>query len=118
MTKLTYTITLEALPQSVPEIVRLRRLLKLALRQLGFRCVAVQALSSDQSFENALKLTGLIFPAGVVFTCAWCKRAETASIAETALAMAGAWPRCHGVRMAIESDNAEPLAETATSSPT
>jgi hypothetical protein len=117
MIKPTYTITLEALPQAVPEIVRLRHLLKTSLRSFGFRCVAVQSPGSgaDQTFDTAIKLASLIFPAGVVFTCAWCNRTDAAGITETARAMSGAWPRCHGVRMAIRSDEAEILADTLAS---
>ena len=36
-----YVITLEPMPGDVPEVVRLRRLLKIAGRALGLRCVAV-----------------------------------------------------------------------------
>lgn len=34
-----FTLTLEASNSTVPAIIRLRRLLKLALRTFGFRCV-------------------------------------------------------------------------------
>ena len=37
-----YTITFEASNSTVPAIIRLRRLLKLALRAFGFRCIEVK----------------------------------------------------------------------------
>ncbi len=43
----TYRITLEAELRSVPEMVRLRRLLKTALRSLGFRCLRVEEITAN-----------------------------------------------------------------------
>jgi len=37
-----FVLTLESLPEKVPSEVRLRRLLKLALRAFGLRCVRVE----------------------------------------------------------------------------
>jgi hypothetical protein len=37
----TYTLTLRAEPSSVPPILRLRRLLKIAGRYLGLKCIDV-----------------------------------------------------------------------------
>jgi len=36
----TWTLTFRSTPNSVPEEIRMRRLLKAALRQFGFRCVS------------------------------------------------------------------------------
>ena len=38
----TYALVLEALPWTCPPAIRLRRLLKVLLRCLGFRCVSIQ----------------------------------------------------------------------------
>jgi hypothetical protein len=43
MSKVQFTITFRALPHPAPATVRLRRLLKLALRSLAFRCMSVEA---------------------------------------------------------------------------
>jgi hypothetical protein len=48
VSKPTYTITLEAQPNAIPETVRLRRLLKLALRAFGFRCVSVKEIKKKE----------------------------------------------------------------------
>lgn len=49
----TYRIVLEAELQAVPEIVRLRQLLKLGLRSFGFRCVDVQELPEPPAASKA-----------------------------------------------------------------
>lgn len=46
-TKPVFQITLESRPDPVPEIVRLRRLLKLSWRAFGFRCVRVEEINSN-----------------------------------------------------------------------
>jgi hypothetical protein len=38
----TYRLTVRALPDDVPPVIRLRRLLKHSLRALGFRAVSVE----------------------------------------------------------------------------
>jgi hypothetical protein len=42
-----YLVTLDALVDDVPAAVRLRRLLKCALRSFGFRCVSVRDVPAD-----------------------------------------------------------------------
>ncbi|GIW82602.1 MAG: hypothetical protein KatS3mg105_4409 [Gemmatales bacterium] len=40
-----YRLTFQAQPDDVPAVVRLRRLLKLALRVFGFRCVSAEEIA-------------------------------------------------------------------------
>jgi hypothetical protein len=42
-----YRLTLRAQPGAVPPVVRLRRLLKTALRSFGLRCLAVEEVRPD-----------------------------------------------------------------------
>lgn len=45
----TYTLTLASLPlQPVDETVRLRRLLKIVLRSLGFRCLDIRRTAGGE----------------------------------------------------------------------
>jgi hypothetical protein len=44
MSKPTYRVVLEALPDAVPHACRMRRLLKMALRSFGFRATAFEEL--------------------------------------------------------------------------
>jgi hypothetical protein len=44
-----YELVLRAEPWSVPAIIRLRRLLKLALRSFGLRCVELKELPADDA---------------------------------------------------------------------
>jgi hypothetical protein len=43
----TYRLTVEALPDSAPAIIRLRRVIKSLLRAYGFRLLAVVELPED-----------------------------------------------------------------------
>ena len=46
-TRLTYVLTLTPLPDDVPPIYRMRRLLKHALRSCGMRCVSICEVPAD-----------------------------------------------------------------------
>jgi hypothetical protein len=50
----TYRLILEAELQSIPEIVRLRSLIKLALRSFGFHCIRLEeiTLNADALAES------------------------------------------------------------------
>jgi len=41
-----FRLTVQALPQSVPAVLRLRRLLKTMLRWFGFRCLLAEEIKS------------------------------------------------------------------------
>lgn len=43
--KTVFKITFEVQAQTIPETVRLRRLLKAALRSFGFRCLHLETIS-------------------------------------------------------------------------
>ena len=58
MTNPTYRIILRAQPQSVDPGARLQRLLKLALRSFGFRCVDVRKLEGETTLDKSKKLHG------------------------------------------------------------
>jgi hypothetical protein len=49
----TYTITLEPLPEGPPAEIRIRRLLKIALRMLGLKCVNVTETNTPNGFPSA-----------------------------------------------------------------
>ena len=42
-----FTLTVEALPDSAPAVIRLRRWLKMGLRAFGLRCTAAVELLDD-----------------------------------------------------------------------
>lgn len=44
-----YHLTLEAQPEAVPAVIRLRRLLKVALRGFGLKCVAVAEVAGEDN---------------------------------------------------------------------
>jgi hypothetical protein len=44
-----YRLRFRALPDRVPPIIRLRRLLKLALRAFGMRCVMIEGIDIPES---------------------------------------------------------------------
>lgn len=55
MSNRTYKIVLRAQPQSVDPGARLQRLLKLALRSFGFRCIGVEEMPPTVTKGDALK---------------------------------------------------------------
>ncbi len=48
-----YVVTLEAQPQAIPGVIRLRRLLKLALRSYGFRCRRIEQIEGEGRADNS-----------------------------------------------------------------
>jgi hypothetical protein len=46
---MTYSVTITALPHATPEIIRLRRLLKLALRGFAMECNDVREIPAGDS---------------------------------------------------------------------
>ncbi|HET6249490.1 MAG TPA: hypothetical protein VFE47_17505 [Tepidisphaeraceae bacterium] len=54
----TYAIILRPIDQAVPAEVRLRRLLKAALRAYGLRCIDVRELPADQERTNNPRIPG------------------------------------------------------------
>lgn len=55
----TYQIVMRSLPVEVDETVRLKRLLKAALRRYGFKCLRVEAAEQK---ETSLAHCGLVTP--------------------------------------------------------
>ena len=49
--KPTYRLVIEALPNTIDPTIRLRSLLKTALRRFGFRCVRVEEVK-DEAVET------------------------------------------------------------------
>lgn len=47
-----YILTLEAQPDDIPAILRLRRLLKICLRSFGFRAVKVEELAAGDALHR------------------------------------------------------------------
>jgi hypothetical protein len=54
--KRVYMLTFEALPDAIPEVIRLRRFLKSMLRGYGFRCLKLVA--ADTNADTAMKGPG------------------------------------------------------------
>jgi hypothetical protein len=52
-------LTLEALPNDAPPIIRLRRFLRMALRSYGLRCTRVVALPDDPQVAEKPNFTKL-----------------------------------------------------------
>jgi hypothetical protein len=52
-----FNLTLEALPDSAPAVIRLKRFLKAALRSYGLRCTAAVQLHGDSPTSTAPVLT-------------------------------------------------------------
>jgi hypothetical protein len=48
----TFALVLKALPWSTPAVVRLRRLLKCALRSFGLRCIDVRLVGPDPDADG------------------------------------------------------------------
>ena len=47
-----YSVTLEAKADEVPSTIRLRRLLKVALRAFGLKCIGVTRIDHDQDDDH------------------------------------------------------------------
>lgn len=52
------SLTFEAMPSSIPAVVRYRRLLKLALRALDLRCVAINSSPSSDRRGGGFEASG------------------------------------------------------------